>query len=531
MTSSRFWWPRRTTRQQELPNGGIITSSGPSLPYTSISNSNSSINDEKNIDREPILSSSPWSYSGITSAPSVSYYDSYLSWSMSKWKRKILTILHFVILALACLGCYDLIQFNKGYYMKTPVYSKYQLSQAGYLRREQQQYSQYGSTKNLPPSLEEGYSSITSNHGNGQDERPLSSSSSSSSSYRTPVTSWTFPSFFQNEANPASSSSLGLVAGAHHTNSHNSSSTHISATISPSVTSNKASDQHLLILSPIRNAAHLLPTFFNNLEKLTHPKMNTSIGILLSDEEDETGSIVQDWVNLQSIKNEYRHITLLRKDFGLIMPSGKARHEDWVQTQRRSIMARARSLLLVSTLEPSVDWVFWLDVDVKEIPSTIIADLLRYGGVGAETRENDKNNLVSSSPTTSQYTTPSIVSGQEGQEEVDGKDSDQITTETQDNLDGSIKGDHNDDIVDHSIMKRGTYSKKEKKSKTKTKNQNQRQKQISNHDMSHVPADVIAPNIMNRHKGRVQPYDRSKLSYPASSIPFQHAFFAFVTTQ
>lgn len=45
-------------------------------------------------------------------------------------------------------------------------------------------------------------------------------------------------------------------------------------------------------------------------------------------------------------------------------------------------MAKARTFLVTSTLEPSVDWVLWLDSDVVEIPSTLFEDLLTYGNAG-----------------------------------------------------------------------------------------------------------------------------------------------------
>lgn len=45
-------------------------------------------------------------------------------------------------------------------------------------------------------------------------------------------------------------------------------------------------------------------------------------------------------------------------------------------------MARARTYLLTSTLEPSVDWVLWLDADIGEFAPTLFEDLLVYGNAG-----------------------------------------------------------------------------------------------------------------------------------------------------
>lgn len=51
-------------------------------------------------------------------------------------------------------------------------------------------------------------------------------------------------------------------------------------------------------------------------------------------------------------------------------------------------MAKARTLLLTSTLEASVDWVLWLDSDVYELSSSIISDLLFYGNAGVSPQTN-----------------------------------------------------------------------------------------------------------------------------------------------
>lgn len=55
-------------------------------------------------------------------------------------------------------------------------------------------------------------------------------------------------------------------------------------------------------------------------------------------------------------------------------------------------MAKARTFLVSSTLEPSVDWVLWLDSDVIDIPTTLFEDLLSYGhaGVGSPAVESGK---------------------------------------------------------------------------------------------------------------------------------------------
>ncbi|KAK4049594.1 Golgi mannosyltransferase complex subunit [Microbotryomycetes sp. JL201] len=140
---------------------------------------------------------------------------------------------------------------------------------------------------------------------------------------------------------------------------------------------------HLLILTPLCNSAQQLDMLFRNIDSLTHPKANTSIGFLVSDTHDDTGARLRQFTDERL--SSYREITLLEKDFNLDLPSGSARHRLWAQGQRRSIMAKARTTLLMSTLRPDVDWVLWLDVDVAEMSPSLFEDLMLYGSAGVTT--------------------------------------------------------------------------------------------------------------------------------------------------
>lgn len=260
------------------------------------------------------------------------------------WRRRLLVLLHLASLAFGIYGVLTLAGIKSGKLMYTPIYSKYDIAQAGYNRKV---------VTPPKPTIHD----ISEGDRLGHSTKP-SEIHDIQKNHKTILDSWTFPS--TSTINPVSSSSSSIE---------------------------QPNDQHLLILSPIRNAHGILPTYFEHLENLQHPKENTSIGFLLSDEEDETGILVQHWCDEQAAKGEYRHITLLRKDFGLFVPKGQARHENWIQAQRRALMARARTLLLISTVNAAVDWVFWLDVDVKEMPSTIIQDLMHFGRVKEENND------------------------------------------------------------------------------------------------------------------------------------------------
>jgi mannan polymerase complexes MNN9 subunit len=60
-------------------------------------------------------------------------------------------------------------------------------------------------------------------------------------------------------------------------------------------------------------------------------------------------------------------------------------------------MARARTYLLTATLEPSVDWVLWIDSDISEISPTIFQDLLIYGKAGVLPSQSSSSSSSSSS--------------------------------------------------------------------------------------------------------------------------------------
>lgn len=94
-------------------------------------------------------------------------------------------------------------------------------------------------------------------------------------------------------------------------------------------------EQHVLILTPLKNAAHALPSFFKLLESFTHPKSNTSIAFLMGDIQDDTPAILEAWVARTVQRKVYRKITVLNKSFGLVSPSGEVRHKETVQGQRR----------------------------------------------------------------------------------------------------------------------------------------------------------------------------------------------------
>lgn len=127
----------------------------------------------------------------------------------------------------------------------------------------------------------------------------------------------------------------------------------------------------VLILTPMKSAARYLDGYFSGLRKLTYPRRCLSIGILESDSND--GTFEQ--VGRRLASENFRRVTLLKKDFGLNIPEGTPRFSAVYQPVRRAVLARARNHLLFGALSDE-EWVLWLDVDVVDYPPDIIERLI-----------------------------------------------------------------------------------------------------------------------------------------------------------
>ncbi|CAO3623521.1 unnamed protein product [Cunninghamella blakesleeana] len=154
----------------------------------------------------------------------------------------------------------------------------------------------------------------------------------------------------------------------------------------------KENQEHVLILTPLKNAAAYLPRYFELVDRLTYPKHLISMAFLVSDTTDDTVTmlkqkaeefmnpktniiVVDENGNEQSIpKEKYNSFSIFEKNFDFILPEER-RHEFEMQPLRRSFMARSRNYLLSAALKDEHAWVLWLDVDVVEYASTILEDL------------------------------------------------------------------------------------------------------------------------------------------------------------
>jgi hypothetical protein len=132
----------------------------------------------------------------------------------------------------------------------------------------------------------------------------------------------------------------------------------------------------VLILTPVKQAAGHLDRYFDCLRQLDHPADRLGLGFLESDSTDGTYDALA--ARLPELRERYRRVTLLKRDFGFQIPDGQPRWAPHLQLQRRSILAKSRNHLLMCALTDE-DWVLWLDVDVSYYPTDVIGRLLATG--------------------------------------------------------------------------------------------------------------------------------------------------------
>jgi hypothetical protein len=140
----------------------------------------------------------------------------------------------------------------------------------------------------------------------------------------------------------------------------------------------KNEQEHVLILTPLKNAEVYLPRYFELIDRLSYPKDLITVAFLVSDTTDKTVELLKEradeYLNRQDPSQRYHEIAIYEKDFNFQLPEDK-RHTFELQPLRRSFMARSRNYLLTAALREYHSWVLWLDVDVVNYPETILEDL------------------------------------------------------------------------------------------------------------------------------------------------------------
>jgi GT2 family glycosyltransferase len=132
----------------------------------------------------------------------------------------------------------------------------------------------------------------------------------------------------------------------------------------------------VLVLTPVKEAAPHLETYFDALAGLDYPKDRISLGLLEGDSTDGTYERLAE--RLPSLRATYRRATLVRWDANFQIPHGVPRWAPPFQLPRRAVLAKARNRLLMAALDDEA-WVLWLDVDVSSYPADVLDRLLAVG--------------------------------------------------------------------------------------------------------------------------------------------------------
>ncbi|KAI9042562.1 ANP1/MMN9/VAN1 family protein [Aspergillus affinis] len=143
-----------------------------------------------------------------------------------------------------------------------------------------------------------------------------------------------------------------------------------------------ANNERVLILTPLRDAAHYLDKYFELLYKITYPHHLIDLGFLVGDCKDNTLEILVSELNRiqeQADKVAFHSATIVKKDFGAdVEMSVEDRHSFAAQGPRRKAIGRARNYLLYSAMKPEHSWVYWRDVDITDSPDSIIEDFVAH---------------------------------------------------------------------------------------------------------------------------------------------------------
>ena len=137
-------------------------------------------------------------------------------------------------------------------------------------------------------------------------------------------------------------------------------------------------EPHLLVLTPVKDAANEAKGYVDRLLALEHPAAAFSLALLESDSTDGTYDAF-DHELPRLLAAGWREARIWKRDFGFRIPDGVPRWEPSVQLERRTVLALSRNHLLFNALAPDVDWVLWLDADVVEYRADIVELLLAIG--------------------------------------------------------------------------------------------------------------------------------------------------------
>src|SRR5258706_263335 len=115
---------------------------------------------------------------------------------------------------------------------------------------------------------------------------------------------------------------------------------------------------HIVILTPVKDAARHLNTYLKGLFSLSYPRHLLSVAFLESDSVDDTHELFAQRIG--EFEATFRRVALYKKDFGYPSPTSHPRWASHLQLKRRTVLAKSRNHLLFRALDDE-DWVLWLD--------------------------------------------------------------------------------------------------------------------------------------------------------------------------
>lgn len=141
-----------------------------------------------------------------------------------------------------------------------------------------------------------------------------------------------------------------------------------------------SNNERILIVTPLRNAAHHILQHFDLISQLTYPHDLIDLAFLVGDCTDDTlGILAAELDRVQRSPDPFRSAQIIEKDFGVTLSQDvKDRHSFEAQGPRRKAMGRARNYLLSAALRPEHSWVYWRDVDIQDSPPKIIEDFIAH---------------------------------------------------------------------------------------------------------------------------------------------------------
>jgi glycosyltransferase involved in cell wall biosynthesis len=136
-------------------------------------------------------------------------------------------------------------------------------------------------------------------------------------------------------------------------------------------------DERIVVLTPIKDAAHHAAGYVDRILALEYPSALLRVEVLASDSRDGTADAFR--AEFDRLADAGIDSAVHERDFGYVIPAGVPRWAPEIQLQRRLVLARSRNHLLSRGLGDA-DWALWIDVDVVSYPTDVVARLREVGG-------------------------------------------------------------------------------------------------------------------------------------------------------